>query len=67
MQVLVSCDFLIAPASCTDAEIGILVESLIAIKRDLENESSSVLIEDDAINKLSAQNLFPSEIGRAHV
>lgn len=59
MQLLVSCDFLVAPATCESAEMALFVESLIAIRRGLENKSTDLIIEEDATSKLTEQGFFP--------
>jgi hypothetical protein len=59
MQLVVSSDYLISPAYCSKESLPSCVESLIFIKRDLDNGSSSIVIEENSLDKLEEIGYYP--------
>lgn len=59
MQLVVSCDYLISPAYCEPDQLSACVESLINIKRDIENDLRNVVIEESALEKLAELGCYP--------
>ncbi|MCK8655461.1 hypothetical protein [Pseudomonas umsongensis] len=59
MQLVVSCDYLISPAFCAPEELTACVESLIQIKRSIENNLNNIVIEENALEKLAELGCYP--------
>lgn len=59
MNLVVSCDYLISPAYCSDEQLSEYVESLVLIKQALENGNESILIERNSVKKLEELESYP--------
>ena len=68
MQLVVSCDYLISPAYCSKEHLSACVDSLISLKRELDNGSESILIEENSLSKLEEIGCYPcSQIFNHHL
>jgi len=59
MQIVVSSDFLVSPAFCLHSMLENRINDLIAIKREMDNGGTRVVIETDALTKLTNLHYYP--------
>lgn len=59
MQIVVSCDYLVAPAFCDPSHLAEKVSDLVNIKREIAGGSDRATIESNALLKLSALGYYP--------
>lgn len=59
MQLVISCDYLISPAFCASNKLSEIVGDLIAIKREIDDGGQRVVIEKDALRKLTELSYYP--------
>lgn len=59
MNLVVSCDYLMSPANCSEEQLSEFVDSLVLINQALENGSGSILIEQNSAKKLEDLGCYP--------
>lgn len=59
MQIVVSCDYLVAPAFCEPSQLADKVSDLVNIKREIDRGSPRTTIESNALLKLSELGYYP--------
>ncbi|MGC5792244.1 hypothetical protein [Herbaspirillum huttiense] len=60
-QILLSCEFLIAAASCNADQLDDVIRNLSEISSAIEEMTEVYLLEEDLLNKLTDQKKYPSE------
>ncbi len=59
MQIVVSCDYLVAPAFCESSILADKVNDLVNIKREIDGGSNRAIVESNALVKLSDLGYYP--------
>lgn len=59
MNLVVSCDYLMSPANCSEEHLSECVDSLVLINQALENGHESILIEQNSAKKLEDLGCYP--------